>query len=123
MPLQLTMGKDDQAKYGGPEWVTLDLSKLDEIDFDELDAIERQLLDLWKRSIPMFLSYEFYEDTARGLRGGVWLARKLAGIETPDLADFQIKTRQIRARAVKAEADVIPPSSSTSSETEPSATP
>lgn len=123
MPLQLTMGKDDQAKYGGPEWVTLELGRLDEIDFDELDALERQILDLWKCSIPVLLASEFFEDTARGKRGGIWLARKLADIETPDLADFKVKTQQIRARAVKAEADVVPPSSSTSLETEPSATP
>lgn len=125
MPAFVGLGKADQAKYGGPEWVQIDWSRLDELTFEELDALERPIKKLWGCSIPTLVYAEFYEDTARGKRGGIWLLRKLQDIETPDLEDFHIKTQQLRAKAVKPQkGDDVPPgqSSSTSSAEEPSAT-
>ncbi|GIH07428.1 hypothetical protein Rhe02_54950 [Rhizocola hellebori] len=126
MAIELALDPKDQATYGGPEWVPLDLAGLDFIPFDVLDPLEHQMIRLWGIGLPRLIAEEMPEDTMRAKLGLIWLARKLAGVETPDLAEFKIHARRVAVRAgVKPAGDGGPPakaSSATSSEERASAT-
>jgi hypothetical protein len=119
MAIELALGKEDQTLYGGPEWVTFDITGLDDIPLDKLDAFERQLMSMWGIGFPRLVAEEMPENTLRARRALVWLARKFADIKTPDLKEFEINVRRVRVREVKPAGDGDPPaqdSSNTSSE-------
>lgn len=125
MAIELALGKEDQAKYGGPEWVTFDITGLDDIPLDKLDAWERQLMGVWCIGFPRLVAEEMPENTMRARRGVLWLARMIANIPTPELAKFEINARRVRVREVKPVGDAGPPeqeSSTTSSEEKASET-
>jgi hypothetical protein len=114
--VEFKLGNEDQKTHGGPEWVPLDLAGLDEIPFETLDPLEREMWDLWKMTLNS-MQVELFRGTMRGARAAVWLARKLADVKTVPLAEFRISVRggnAVRYRVVKPEGDQIPPGSSSS---------
>jgi hypothetical protein len=124
MPTQFGLCAEDQGKYGCPQWVTYDKDRLDDIPFDELDPWDREMLDVFGCSINELLTLEFMKSTGRSIKGLVWLACKMNGVDVGKLADFNIRTRKVRMRAAKA-GDAGPPlpsSSDMSSEESPSET-
>lgn len=125
MAIELALDPKDQDRYGGPEWVTFDVPGLDVVPLDQLDAWERQLMGMWGIGFPRLIAEEMPENTMRARRAAIWLARKIAGVETPDLAKFEINSRRVRVREVKPAGDADPPaeaSSTTSSEEKTSVT-
>lgn len=126
MATEFALCKEDQEKFGGPAWVGLDLASLDEMAFDELDLLEKQIIEHGDVSLAVLIGREFANGTLLGIKGMVWLARQLAGVTEPSFGDFNIKARKVRFRAVKPGGDKIPPdsaSSATSLAEEPSETP
>lgn len=122
MATQFSVCPEDREKFGIPEWVTFDKDALDDVPFDELDPWDQEMKDTLGASINTFLAKEFLEATARAIKGIVWLAAKLDGVDGLKLAELNIKTRKVRMRAVRP-ADADPPdldSSSSSSAESPS---
>ena len=125
MAIEFRLCDEDREKHGGPEWVAFDITGLDDIPLDKLDALERQLMGMWGIGFPRLVAEEMPENTLRARRACVWLARKIADVKTPDLAEFAINARRVMVREVKPTGEGDPPaqaSSSTSSEEKVSAT-
>lgn len=126
MATEFRLCDEDREKFGGPEWVAFDIAHLDDMPLDEIDVLEKQIIDRAGVSMVVLIAREFANGTLIGQTCVLWLARQLAGITEPSLAEFNIKPRRIKMRAVKPSGDVDPPapaSSSTSSVEEPSAKP
>lgn len=96
----------DRESFGGPEWVRFDEHDLDDQPFTVLRDFETQL----DTTLDFLLLVDKVARTERWKVAQVWLGRKLAGIDTPDWADFDVKPRKIE---FKDEAD------STAAEPEP----
>lgn len=109
MAIEFKLDPRDQEKYGGPEWVSLDREQLDDLPFATLHRWEQQL----GISIAQLLADEYRRATARGIAGVVWIARQMAGVDTP-FADFAIRPRKVLQRAA---GDADPPADGS---TEPS---
>lgn len=129
MAILLRLHEEDRAKYpGGDEggWVRFDPLDLDDLSLKTLNEYEAAM----NCSIEFLLRVDQPAQTVRWTAARVWLARKMAGITTPDLPDFDIKVRKVEIkdepklkRTTKAKAgDADPPSSSPSSEAEASET-
>lgn len=102
----------DAKTYGAGDWVTFDRRKLDDLPYDEYHALEAQLPG---GSIFLLLSDEFPRRTGLGIKGLVWLSRKLSGIETVAFAGFNIKPMKVRLRPTPVEGgDVDPPAGGSS---------
>lgn len=100
MATEFTLDPRDREVHGGPEWVTLDRDALDELPFDKLDRWEKEL----GISIAELLSVEFPRASALGVKGVVWLARQMSGAVEPRFAQFNIRPRLVRYRAVRGDA-------------------
>ncbi len=123
MAVKFLLSKEDQEKYGGPKEIPWDVEALDEVPFPTLDPLEREMLTTFGFSIGEMLAKELGRSTMRGVIAAVWLARKLADIDTPPLAKFVINARKVKYKAVKPVGDGDPPAeaaSGGSSESAPS---
>lgn len=100
MATELRLCDEDQKQYapeGAPEWVTFDRDMLEDVPFDEQHAWEMEI----KRQHPgasllQIILSEFPSFSALGIKGVVWLAWKMAGLDTPKFKDFNIKTMKVR---------------------------
>ena len=100
MSTELRLCDEDRKAHGDestPEWVTFDKDALDELPFDQLHAWEREM----GVSAVLLVGREFATFTALGIKGVVWLAWKMAGLETPDFEDFNIKTMKVEYKTTK----------------------
>lgn len=106
---ELRLGDADRVRFAGPdhpEWVLLDLGALDDIPFDAIHRWETEIRETDRTSIQEIISAEWADATALGIKGAVWLAWKMAGLETPPWAEFNIRTNAVRGREV---GDAVPP--------------
>lgn len=116
MPTEFRLCDEDLAQYGGPEWVPFDRDQLHDVPFDELHKWEKET----GIGTVVLLAGEFAEGTALGIKGVIWLARKMNKVDTVPFKDFNIKTLKARYRDPLAGDDAVPPdggSSEPSSET------
>lgn len=113
--VQLKLGADDWDTFGGPEWIDFDIHALNDLPFNVTDPWEREIRGPLGSgpSIRQIVHVEVRDDTAVGIKGIVWLARKMAGIDAPSWEAFNIKTMQVRSRATP---DVDPPTAGSSAE-------
>lgn len=109
MANQYALDPRDHAKYGGPEWVTYDSAKLDDMPFDQIDRWEREM----GHSVAQIVGRELPRASAVGIKGIVWLSRQLAGQTEPKFAEFNIRPRLVRHR-LEPGADADPPASDSS---------
>lgn len=96
--VRLRLSEKDRPEYErGDEWFVIDamLSELDELPWDELDAIERQL----QLSVTWLVEVERRSLTVRYLRALAWLARRFAGIKEP-YAEFKPNVRKLESEPV-----------------------
>lgn len=112
--VRLRLCDADREKFGGPEWVTFDGDELDDQPNSVLLDFENEL----NTTIEFLYRVDRPAQTARWMAARVWLARKMAGVETPSYKDFEIRPRKVIVEVVAADADADPPSSSTSTELE-----
>jgi hypothetical protein len=127
MAVLLRLCDEDREKYDkpdDPEWVRFDEQALDDLDFKTLNDLEFGL----GLSLEFLFRVDKVAQTARWTAARVWLARKMAGVDTPEWDKFDIKVRKVQVKQEKAKAgkakagDVDPPDSSPSSEAEASGT-
>lgn len=109
MANQYALDPRDHAKYGGPEWVTYDSEKVDDLEFDQIHRWEREM----GYSIAQIVGHELPRASAVGIKGVVWLARQLAGETEPKFSDFKIRPRLVRHRTEPG-ADARPPAQGSS---------
>lgn len=102
---------EDRERWGGPEWVTFDENDLDDCDSVILSEYEASM---GVQFAALYL-YDVPRNTIRWQAAQVWLARRLAGVDTPDLVDFRIKIRKVERKDVPAGDDAVPPDSSSPS--------
>lgn len=124
MAVEFKLDPRDQEKYKGPEWVSLEADELNDLPWTVSGPWDRELVKATGLGITKLISYGLIEETADGVTALVWLARKLADVDTPPFAQFNIMWRRVERRAAKV-ADGDPPasgSSEPSSETDPSQT-
>ncbi|HZN76031.1 MAG TPA: hypothetical protein VFC00_30740 [Micromonosporaceae bacterium] len=130
--IEFRLSDEDIKEYapeGAPEWVPWDRPALDHVPFDVQHPWEEEI----GIGIPRLLGRYFDEVKALGIKGVVWLAWKMAGIETPPFEDFNICTNAVRWRVEGGDADPPPdgspepsaetPSSDTSPETQTTTAP
>lgn len=120
--IELHLGDEDIKEFappGAPEWVPFDSDALDTAPFDVLHALEREIRRTDKTSIQRLIYEEFPDTTALGIKAAVWLAWKMAGLDTPPWAEFNIRTNEVRWRQEDEDDDADPPPSGSS---EPSPT-
>lgn len=127
MATLLKLCPEDQQKYpGGPEWYRFDEHELDDLDLLQLNAFEVGL----NCTLDFLFRVDKPANSIRWTAARVWLARRMAGLETPPLPDFAIKPRKVeikeepkpKARKAKVGDDDVPPSSAPSSDAEVSGT-
>jgi len=109
--IELRLGDEDIKEFapeGAPEWVPLDRDGLDAAPFDVLHPLEREIRRTDKTSIQKLIYEEFEDTTALGIKAAAWLSWKLAGIDTPPWAEFNIRTNEVRWRM---DDDADPPAS------------
>lgn len=108
--VRLRLCDEDLERFGGPEWVTFDQAELDDLPVQTLNEFELELNQPLKLILGVHqrLGMELWKAAA------VWMGRKMAGIETPGFAKFDIKSRKMQVEDLGG--DVDPPSSPTSSE-------
>lgn len=124
----LRLCDEDQEKYPGGDdgWVRFSEAMLDDLDLVTLNQFEADL----NVSLEFLLQVDKPSQTVRWIAAQVWMARKIAGIDTPSLPDFNIKVRKVQTSNRKPKSrepeavDVDPPdlSSEPSSEEEASQT-
>lgn len=103
----------DQQQIGGPKWIHLDMTVLDDTDYDTLTSWERQLGP--GMTIHLLLAVELPAGATWAANAAVWLARNVAGIPTPPLAVFKLRyPRRVQAREIQRGADVDPPEQASS---------
>ncbi len=122
--LEVRIGDEDRERYGGPEWLPLDLSELMSRPMIEQSALEQQMTD--NGGISLFrLRYgdEWREEKAVVRISLPWLARQQAGLTEPRLADFRIDHGQIAIRVQRGPAVPLDEDSPTPGETTPEPSP
>lgn len=108
--VRLRLAEQDWKRFDrGDEWFTVDgqLAELDDMTWDELDAIERDT-DV---SVYRLVEIERRAVTVRYLRVLAWLARRFAGIAEP-YDGFKPNVRRLEMRIGEDEpkaSDVDPP--------------
>lgn len=112
--VELRLCDEDREQWGGPEWVRFDENDLDDIPWQK--QYEWEIGD-FGLSIDFVMRVDWPARTARGKVCAVWLARTMAGVETPPLKDFKIKTgrKSLLIRAAPKAGDADPPDDAPSS--------
>lgn len=104
--IRVRLSEKDRPDYDrGDEWFTIDamLGDLDELPWDELDAIERQL----DMSVMWLVEVERRGLTVRYWRALAWLARRFAGVDEP-YAGFKPNVRRLESETVDDEPEPAP---------------
>lgn len=110
MGLEFALDPRDHEKYGGPEWLEFDAERLNDLPFSVTGPWDRELVKATDQGITQLLIRGLEGGTADGVTALMWLARKLADVETPDFAKFDVRWRKIRRRPTKpAVGDADPP--------------
>lgn len=106
---KLTLSEEDREKFGGPEVLDTDaaLAWLNDLGYDELVAIEKQIRPELGMVLLTFMADEVLTGSLVAFRGLAWLALRHAGEEIA-LADF--KPDVLQMRRVRDAADAGPPS-------------
>lgn len=122
MAVLLRLCDEDRQKYGGPEWVRFDEKALDRLPFSKLHELEVGL----NITFNWLFNIDKRANMLRWKVAQVWLARKLADIETPDLPEFDVMPMLIEVKpddgAEIEVGDAVPPGSLPSSADVPSKT-
>lgn len=84
--LEIKLCDEDRAKYGGDEWLVVDVAEYTSLPDDELIAIEEGM----QMSFFRLRRIEAPEGTMRGTKALAWLARQRAGLTEPAFAKFKI---------------------------------
>lgn len=113
LELEFALGEQDQQKYGGPEWLKLDVSEMNDTPWNVLGPWERELKKATGQTITQLLVAGLDSDDGDGKKAVIWLVRKLAGVETPAFDRFDILPRRIRKRLAGV-GDAVPPLSGSS---------
>lgn len=77
--IEVRLSDEDREKYGGPEWVRLDLDKLWRTPSSQLERWEEQLGGTRSISMAVGLTYRGRTAPAWAKRCVAWLARKQSG--------------------------------------------
>lgn len=110
--VRIRLAEQDWKRFErGDEWFTVDgkLAELDDMSWDELDAVERET-DV---SVYRLVEIERRAVTAKYLRVLAWLARRFAGVAEP-YDGFKPNVRRLEMRIAEDEdepkaGDVDPP--------------
>lgn len=107
MALEVRLSDQDWDKFGGPEWLVVDQDAIDDLPFDKIDPLERDMdmsITAWRLELTRL--------SARGRKALAWLARQMSGdaeLKAPSYGAFNIQPMKIRYRAVGGDQD--PPAS------------
>lgn len=113
MIYEFTLSEEDRERFGGPEWVPLDQTRLgQDYDYDRLNPLERQMFEADKLTIAVLLIHEWPNFTMLGIRGMHWLARQLSGVTEPRWRDFRPNIIESTYRV--AQGDAHPPAQGSS---------
>jgi hypothetical protein len=111
MATKFRLCDEDREKFGGPEWVTLDIKVLDDLPLSVLRPIEEQVKAFCdNKSLLVVLAYELGGGTMLGKAVATWVARQLEGHAEPALDKFDVKPRKIELEEVKPNGVTDPPS-------------
>lgn len=102
--LELALDPRDQENHPGPEWVKFDLAALDDLPFSVSGEWDRELVAATGHGIVHLLRYALPRGQASGKTALMWLARKMADIDTVPFEEFDIRWRRIRDRDLEADA-------------------
>lgn len=83
----------DREKFGLPEWIAFDRDKLDDTPYSVLARWEKEI----GAPIVRIVHAEWQAKTALGVKGYMWLALQLAGIDSPSFDDFDIRITSVKA--------------------------
>lgn len=118
--IEIKLCDEDRGKYGGPEWMTFDLSEYASMDGDKLIALEAGM----NMSFFRLRRIEAPEGTARGTKAMVWLARQRAGLTEPTFDKLNVKLGLVQNRAAgDDDPDPLTETSSAGEQDEATATP
>lgn len=104
MATEFRLGDDDRKKYcdeNTPEWVTFDAEALSSTPFDVQHPWEQEIRQAHPEmglSLVKLLAEELGDYTALGIKSFIWIAWKMAGIDTPRFKDFNIQTLKAKYR-------------------------
>jgi hypothetical protein len=114
MRIRFKLSDADREKWGGDEWLMLDTDKVGaDLGYDRIAELEREIRkDDNTTSIGKILAIELVNFTALGMRGGLWLARQVNGLDKPAWSDF--KPNPLGARFVIDTGDDDPPAGGSS---------
>ena len=98
--IELRLTDTDRERYGGEEWMPLNLDAYDDMPLAEQAALERQMLAAGGVSLFNLLrpGGEIARDTAVGRVSAAWLARQQAGLTDPAFGDFQVNQHKMGSR-------------------------
>lgn len=113
MIFEFRLSDEDRERWGGPEWVPLDVDSLASLGFDKLWTLERPMKRSDGLTLSLLLSEEWPSFSMMGVRGMNWIARQLAGEYKPDWDDFKLDVINSTFRTVKAD-DADPPAGGSS---------
>lgn len=92
--IEIRLCDEDLARWGGDEWLTIDLAEYKHLPDDELIKLEEGM----GMSFFRLRRIEAPENTARGIKAMAWLARQRAGLTEPDFGKFRIHPGLVRTR-------------------------
>ncbi|HZM83768.1 MAG TPA: hypothetical protein VFC19_49245 [Candidatus Limnocylindrales bacterium] len=102
----LRLCDEDREQFpGGPEWLRWNEADLDDVDGVTLAEYESSM-NVWFSTL---YAFDKPRNTIRWQMCQVWLARRLAGVETPDLHEFRIKIRKVEWKDEPAPGDDVDP--------------
>lgn len=94
MAVLMRLCDEDLESFPGPEWVRFDEADLDDLSFKTLHEFEVKL----DTTIEFLLLVDKTARTTKWTAARAWMARKLAGVDTPDFDDFDIKPRKVQIK-------------------------
>lgn len=113
--LEFALDPRDLKKHGGPEWIPLDVDALNDLPWSVSGPWDRELVTATGgKGIAKLLTAGLVNKTADGVVALVWVARKMADVDTPPFAEFDILWRKVDRRATPQAVDADPPSSGSS---------
>lgn len=96
MAVLLRLCDEDQVRFPGGDdgWVRFDEDALSDVDSTELSDYEAGM----QASFNELFTVDKPRNTILWRTIEVWLARRMAGLETPPLAEFRIKTLKVQRK-------------------------
>lgn len=106
--IKLRLCDEDRERWGGPEWTVYDDEEFLRLNYDQLAALERDLVAADNVPLIKLILIEWPRRTVLGIRGMLWLTRQLAGVTEPKWNDFKPQVFQADVERVSGD-DVVPP--------------